>query len=144
MRTIVSVGVVLALIVVSARGLKHVMANAGQLPGGATSLRVIETTFLPSPNGRGRAAIHLVEMADGRQLLVGATDTNLSLLAELEDGRVRTAVRVGDALQAEPAPFADVLSAATEKAAAPAHLESELSDRLRRLRESAHRLEVAS
>ena len=86
LRTIVSVGVVVALIIVSARALKHVMARSGQLPGAGGALKVLDTTYLPSPNGRGRAAIHLLETTDGRHLLVGATDTQLSLLAEYEDG----------------------------------------------------------
>jgi flagellar biogenesis protein FliO len=152
LRTIVSVGVVLALIVVSARGLKHFMANAGQLPGEGAGLKVLETTYLPSPNGRGRAAIHLVETADGKQMLVGATDTTLSLLAELEDSRPRFPIRVGDIVEAEPATpiaveepaqsaFAELLAAASEKSPRGGTADSELSQRLKRLRESTHRLE---
>ena len=43
LRTIVSVGIVLGLIVAAARGLKYFMATTGQLPGTGGSLKVLET-----------------------------------------------------------------------------------------------------
>src|SRR5687768_16183961 len=50
LRTVVSVAVVVGLIVVSARGLKHLMARTGHLPGTSGALKVLETTYVPSPN----------------------------------------------------------------------------------------------
>jgi flagellar biogenesis protein FliO len=131
LRTIVSIVVVVGLIVLSARGLKHVLSNAGQLPGASGNLKVLDTTYLPSPNGRGRAAIHLVETTDGRHLLVGATDTQLTLLAELDEQPRAAAVEtrsesgspVALAEPARPARFDEVLE---------------------RLRQSARTLEQAS
>jgi flagellar biogenesis protein FliO len=151
LRTVVSLGAVLALILVSARGLKHVMAATGQLPGGSAHLKVLETTHIPAPSGRGRAALHLIE-AGNRLLLVGATDTQLTLLAEFDGDEER-------ALRAERQTFDDVLAVAAtpvtphapvttaaESAAAPAtarpmRADSDLAAMLRRLRESAQRLE---
>lgn len=140
LRTLVSVAVVLGLIVVSAKGLKHVIANAGQLPGAAGALKVLATSYLPSPNGKGRSAIHLVETSDGRQLLIGATDTSLSLLAEFDDAqRLKL-----PASQPAAAPFTDLLAAASEKAPEPIQpSQDDLAQRLHRLRQSKLRLEAA-
>ncbi len=148
LRTLVSVGVVLALIVASARGLKYFMASSGQLPGSTGTLKVVETTYLPSPSGKGRAAIHLLETADGRQLLIGATEQQLTLLSESEDHSGRIRLRVSEALQqtehaaqTEPATFERLLDAAVEKTPP---IEPQLSDALHRLRAARQRLEAAS
>ena len=135
LRTIVSVVVVVGLIVLSARALKYFLANSGQLPGASTSLRVVDTTYLPSPNGRGRAAIHLLETTDGRQLLVGATDTQLSLLAEFEDAaRIKLS---------EPETAADSLDPAPEPTDAVSTRPARFDEVLERLRQSARALEQA-
>ena len=133
-RTIVSVAVVVGLILVSARGLRHVMARSGQLPGAGGALKVLDTTYLPSPNGRGRAAIHLLETTDGRHLLVGATDTQLSLLGEYEDG---ARLKLPDAESVEPS---------VEPALAPSEPvdTARFDEVLARLRRSARSLEQAS
>ena len=130
LRTIVSVGVVIGLIVASARALKHVMARAGQLPGASGALKVLDTTYLPSPNGRGRAAIHLLETTDGRHLLVGATDTTMTLLAEYEDRTPRASEALVD-----PDPGTHV-----DEPAGTARFDEVLA----RLRASARALERAS
>jgi flagellar biogenesis protein FliO len=83
LRTVLSVGLVIALIVVCGRVLKYFMTAATQPSLLGSSLRVVETTYLPAPSGRGRAAIHLMEMGD-RLLLVGATDAHLTLLTEFD------------------------------------------------------------
>ena len=148
LRTLVSVGVVLALIVVSAKGLKYFMASAGKLPGNTGTLKVLETTYLPSPSGKGRAAIHLLETADGRQFLIGATEQQLTLLSESEEHPGRIRLRVSEALEqterAEPigtVSFERLLDAAVEKAPT---VEPQLSDALHRLRSARQRLEAAS
>ena len=138
LRTIVSVAVVIGLIFASARGLKYFMATSGQLPGASTSLKVIDTTYLPSPNGRGRAAIHLIETVDGRQLLVGATDTQLSLLTEFEEGaRIKIAAEDSE-IDSVPGP--PTRSTAEPDSATPARFDEVLE----RLRRSARALDQAS
>ncbi len=82
-RTALSLAAVLALIFVCARLLHaFVSATASPSPSGRL-LRVLETTYLPSPSGRGRSAISLVEFGE-RLLLIGATDAQLTLLAEID------------------------------------------------------------
>lgn len=85
LRTVGSVIVVLVLIVVSARALKYFVARVTPETVSGPGIRVLETTHIVAPSGRGRLAMHLVEVS-GRVLLVGASDTQLTLLAELDDG----------------------------------------------------------
>jgi hypothetical protein len=137
------------------------MASTGQLPGTGGGLKVLETTYLPSPNGKGRAAIHLVETLEGRQLLIGATDSQLSLLSESEDHSGRLRLRVSEALEQVETPFERILEAAAEKAppAAPQghspgipsaardqdrhqQTDPQLTDALHRLRAARLRLET--
>lgn len=92
LRTVVSVVVVVVLIVFSGRFLKYFMANAtGSVPSGK-GIRLLETVHVPAPNGRGRAALHLVEVGE-RLLIVGATDTQLTLLSEFEDEALAALLR---------------------------------------------------
>lgn len=142
LRTLASLAVVLGLIVLSARGLKHFVSTTTQAPGSSTSVRVLETTFVPAPSGRGRSALHLIEVGE-RLLLVGATDQQLSLLAEFEDDashKLRLKPQRPGVQPADGA-FEEVLAAAAEKAPpVRAPQDGELSEMLRRLRESTRRL----
>ncbi|MGH9152145.1 MAG: flagellar biosynthetic protein FliO, partial [Acidimicrobiales bacterium] len=83
LRTLVSIAVVLVLIVVCARVLKYFMATAGQPGPSGAAVRVLETVHVPAPSGRGRSAIHLMEVGD-RLLLIGATDSQLTVLSEFD------------------------------------------------------------
>lgn len=160
LRTIVSVLVVIGLVLLSARVLKYIVANTTQVTGSESSIKVMETTFVPAPSGRGRSAMHLVQVGD-RLLLVGATDANLSLLAEFErdDQSVRqtapathAVVASNGSVTSEPPAFAQVLQAAHAEPVvtpntvigsdhAPVHVDRDLEQVMERLRESRRRLE---
>ena len=157
-RTLASIAVVIVLILLSAQGLKYLMAGAAQPLRPNQSIRVVETMHLPSPSGRGRAAVHLVEVGE-QLLLLGATDTQLTLLTELPDedaarlrrrssapdtGEVANASR-GNATQAT---FADMLASADAGGSQPTPAngsgrasEADLAQLLQRLRDSQQRLE---
>jgi flagellar biogenesis protein FliO len=169
---VLSVGLVIALIVVCGRVLKYFMTAATQPSLLGSSLRVVETTYLPAPSGRGRAAIHLMEMGD-RLLLVGATDAHLTLLTEF-DKETAAAPQPGPAAalpnDGRSPEFAETLRSAvngvhrngsarnayTNGAALPAIARAEavrepeepsfgevaLADMLRRMRQSKDRLEA--
>jgi flagellar biogenesis protein FliO len=85
LRTLVSIGVVIVLILLSAQGLKYIMAGATQpLRTANRTINVLESLHLPAPSGRGRSAVHLLEVGE-QVLLIGATDAQLTLLAEFPD-----------------------------------------------------------
>jgi flagellar biogenesis protein FliO len=131
LRTLVSIVVVIGLILLSARGLKYFMATQGHTPGIGANVRVVETTYVPAPSGRGRSALHLIEVGD-RLLLVGATDSNLSLLAEFEEGlggRIRLAPREAavPGVPGTPAGAAGVTSVPTAPAVAASSAAAGLS-----------------
>ena len=87
LRTVFSVAVVIILILISARVLKHFMTTAGQQLGADSAIRILETAHLPAPNGKGRSALSLIEVGES-VLLIGATDQQLSLLAEFADPEI--------------------------------------------------------
>jgi|GEM_PF-4556387 len=82
-RTVLSLAAVLALIFVCARLLYAFVSAAAPPSPAGRMLRVLETTYLPAPSGRGRSAVSLVEFGE-RLLLIGATDAQLTLLAEID------------------------------------------------------------
>lgn len=167
LRALVSLGVVLGLIVLSARGVKRLALTTGQTAGVGGTVRVVETTYVPAPNGRGRSALHLIEAGE-RLLLVGATEQQMSLLAEFEDDggrqlRLKPSRPVQSGSERSAGTFEDMLAAAAEKGPRAQEVREsreardvpetretretggsrtgEFNDMLRRLRASAQRLE---
>jgi flagellar biogenesis protein FliO len=114
LRTLFSVAVVVILIVLCGRLLRHFMANAVQPAASGAHIRVVETAYIPAPSGRGRAAVHLLEVGD-RLLLVGATDAQLTLLGEFDEAD--SAQRAKLLL---PPEMAAASTASTASAASPA------------------------
>lgn len=86
LRTIVSVAIVLALIVVGAQGLRA-LGVATSASGASGSIRVRETVRLPIPGARSSATLHLVEVGE-RLLLIGASEGSVSLVTEFEQDEV--------------------------------------------------------
>mgnify|MGYP006278554825 FL=1 len=86
LRTIVSVVIVLALIVVGAQGLRA-LGVATSVAGSSGSIRVRETVRLPMAGSRGSASLHLVEVGE-RLLLIGASEGSVSLVTEFEQDEV--------------------------------------------------------
>jgi flagellar biogenesis protein FliO len=147
-RTLVSVGLVIGLIILSARSLKLVVARAGLPAATGTQIKVVETMFLPSPSGRGRAAMHLIEIGD-RLLLVGATDASLTLLTELDRDEPLEAPSMpvaGVPSSNGNASFTHALELADQAAhhqnhTSTFHVDPEIEEVLRRLRDTRRRLE---
>lgn len=86
LRTIVSVAIVLALIVVGAQGLRA-LGVATSVSGSSGSIRVRETVRLPMAGSRASASLHLVEVGE-RLLLIGASDGSVSLVTEFEQDEI--------------------------------------------------------
>lgn len=110
---VIKLGLVLALVYAAMLSLRWLKKGKHQhLTGGAT-INVLETTGLAP----GRS-LHLVVVGD-KTLLLGATDTHISLLAELPDAAVP--------LPEETTEFAQVITTQTEAIAndeLPPHLKS--------------------
>jgi hypothetical protein len=120
-RTLGSIVAVVALIIACARFWQRLAGGARFAGAAGGTIRVVETAYLPAPNGRGRAAVHLMEIG-GQRLLVGATDAQLSFLGEVEDPadalREPSELAAFDALPVPPA--APIAPAAPVPPAAPA------------------------
>ncbi len=151
LRTLASVGLVVALIVLAGHLLRYLAAAGGQATrSSGAAIRVQETVYLPAPSGRGRSALHLVEVGE-HSLLVGATDTQLSLLAELGGAPLATgapradfgAVLVDAAGRLGQAPLQTAARASAGGTAGGTE-EGAVAERLRRLRERAKRLEAGA